>query len=62
MDLDKLRFCLCLLSESERTLIELYYFENYSMEKIGKLFGISKTAVSKRHKNIIKKLRKLMET
>lgn len=62
MALDKLRSCLRILSKEERTLIELYYFENYSMEKIGKLFSISKTAVSKRHKNIIKKLRKLMET
>lgn len=62
MDLDKLRFCLRILSEPERMLIEKYYFENYNMETIGEYFGISKMAVSKRHKNIIKKLRKLMET
>lgn len=62
MDLDKLRFCLRILSEPERTLIEKYYFENYNMETIGEYFGISKMAVSKRHKIIIKKLRKLMET
>ncbi len=62
MALDKLRSCLRILSEEERTLIELYYFENYSMEMIGKYFGISKTAVSKRHKCIITKLRGLMET
>lgn len=62
MDLEKLRIILQTLSSDERVLIELYYFRDWSMAKIGQYFGISKMAVSKRHKRVIKKLRELMET
>lgn len=62
MDLEKLRNILQTLSSDEQVLIELYYFQDWSMAKIGQYFGISKMAVSKRHKRVIKKLRELMET
>lgn len=62
MDLEKLRNILQTLSLDEQVLIELYYFRDWSMAKIGRYFGISKMAVSKRHKRVIKKLRELMET
>lgn len=62
MDLEKLRIILQTLSSDEQVLIELYYFRDWSMAKIGQYFGISKMAVSKRHKRVIKKLRELIET
>ena len=51
-----------MLTDEQRTLIYLYYYEDWSMEKIGQYFGISKMAVSKRRSKIIKELRELMET
>ncbi|MDE6659992.1 MAG: sigma-70 family RNA polymerase sigma factor [Eubacterium sp.] len=62
MELEKLRSALRMLSSDEQALIELYYYRNLSMEKIGQYFGISRMAVSKRHNRIIKKLRELMAT
>ena len=62
MELEKLQSALQELKVDERTLIRLYYYESWSMERIGNHFGISKMAVSKRHRKITKKLRELMET
>ena len=62
MELKKLRSALRMLSSDERALIELYYYRDWSMEQIGRYFGISRMAVSKRHNRIIKKLRELMAT
>lgn len=62
MELEKLQSALQMLSSDERVLIELYYYEDWSMEKIGQHFGISRMAVSKQHNRVIKKLRGLMET
>ncbi len=62
MELEKLQSKLEMLTEEQRTLIYLYYYEDWSMEKIGQHFGISKMAVSKRHSKVIKQLRELMET
>ena len=62
MELEKLRSALQMLSSDEQILIELYYYRDWSMEQIGRYFGISRMAVSKRHNRIIKKLRELMVT
>ena len=62
MELEKLQSVLQALSADEQALIELYYYRDWSMEKIGQYFGISKMAVSKRHNRVIKKLKELMET
>ena len=62
MELEKLQSVLQALSADEQALIELYYYRDWSMEKIGRYFGISKMAVSKRHNRVIKKLKELMET
>lgn len=40
-----------------KNLIEMYYWNNQSMQEIGKVFAVSKMAVSKRHKKILDKLR-----
>lgn len=62
MELEKLRSALQMLSSDEQALIELYYYEDWSMERIGQYFGISRMAVSKRHNRVIKKLKELMGT
>lgn len=62
MELEKLQISLQTLSSDEQALIELYYYEDWSMEQIGQYFGISRMAVSKRHNRVIKKLKELMGT
>lgn len=62
MELEKLEIALQMLSSDEQVLIELYYYEDWSMEQIGQYFGISRMAVSKRHNRVIKKLKELMGT
>jgi len=62
MELEKLQSALQMLSSDEQVLIELYYYEDWSMEQIGQHFGISRMAVSKRHNRVIKKLKELMGT
>lgn len=62
MELEKLRRTLQMLSSDERVLIDLYYYEDWSMEQIGQYFGISRMAVSKRHNRVIKRLKELMAT
>ncbi len=62
MELEKLQNVLQTLSSEEQVLIELYYYEDWSMEQIGQYFGISKMAVSKRNNRVIKKLKELMAT
>lgn len=62
MELEKLEIALQMLCSDEQTLIELYYYKDWSMEKIGQYFGISRMAVSKRHNRVIKKLKERMAT
>ena len=55
--LENLRKAVAELSAQEQDLISLRYDGELSMEEIGKVFGISKMAVSKRMKKLHEKLR-----
>ena len=55
--LENLRKAVGELSVQEQELISLRYDGELSMEEIGKIFGISKMAVSKRLKKLHEKLR-----
>ena len=55
--LENLRKAVAELSAQEQELISLRYDGELSMEEIGKVFGISKMAVSKRLKKLHAKLR-----
>lgn len=57
LSLKKMRTAVNELSDDEQKLIEMYYWNNQSMQEIGKVFAVSKMAVSKRHKKILDKLR-----
>ncbi len=61
LTLEKLHKAIDTLSADEKDLICLYYYKHLTMEQIGTLFGVSKMAISKRHKKLISKLRNLME-
>ena len=63
LTLEKLREVMAGLSDDERRLIQLYYGDvEWSMEKIGEAFGVSKMAISKRLKKLLANMRSLMET
>ena len=55
--LENLRKAVKDLGEQSRELIDLRYGRELTMEEIGKVYGISKTAVSKRLKTLHEKLR-----
>ena len=57
LSLENLRKAVAELSAQEQELISLRYDGELSMEEIGKVFGISKMAVSKRLKKLHEKLR-----
>ena len=47
------------LTEQERELIGMIYFQNMKNEEIGKVLGINAKAVSERHRRVLAKCRKL---
>lgn len=57
----KLRKIFPTLPDDDRKMLRLYYFRFYTLEQIGKEFGISKMAISKRLRKILDHLRGLME-
>lgn len=57
----KLREVMKELSEEETELIQALYFRDYSEKTYGEKLGISQVAVHKRKKNVLEKLRKLMQ-
>ena len=46
------------MSKKEQLVIQLYYFEEFSLKEIAKILEISESRVSQIHKNVIRKLRK----
>ena len=49
------------LSSDEQLLLTLLYDEGQTMGEIGKAFGVSQQAVSKKHSKIITKLKKILK-
>lgn len=62
LTLEKLHKVIDLLNPEERTLIHMYFHEKQTMEQIANSFGISKMAISKRLKKLLRRMRELMET
>lgn len=60
LTLEKLHKVIASLSDDERKLIELRFYDECTLEKIGEQFSISKTAVSKRLKKLLDRMRELM--
>ena len=56
--LESLRTAVAGLSEQDKQLIDLRYYEEMTQEEIGKILGISKMAVSKRLKKLHQRLRR----
>lgn len=56
-----LRQALSSLNDQERQLIELYYYNDKSMQEIGDLMGLSKSWTSRLHARIIEKLHRILQ-
>ncbi len=59
--MDKLRECLSLLSLEEQKMISQHYYDEISEVELGRIYGISQQAVSKRLKKIREKVKEMME-
>jgi len=59
--MDKLRECLSLLSLEEQKIISQHYYDEISEVELGRIYGISQQAVSKRLKKIREKVKEMME-
>ncbi len=57
LQLENLRNAVAELSDQEQQILSLRYDGELTMEEIGKVFGVSKMAVSKRLKKLHEKLR-----
>ncbi len=63
LTLEKLQQVRTMVTADENKLIDLYFYDELSMEQVGLVFGgISKMAISKRLKKLLAKMRSLMET
>lgn len=61
MFIEKLYNCLELLSESERELIVMLYFENKTERECAEFYGISQKNINKKKTKILCKLNKLLK-
>jgi len=48
------------LSEKERLVIILYYYEEMTMKEIGRVLGLSESRISQMHAGVLARLRKLL--
>ncbi len=55
---DNIKKVLKTLNEKEQLVIQLYYFEEFSLKEIADILEVSESRVSQIHKKVIKKLRK----
>jgi RNA polymerase sigma factor for flagellar operon FliA len=49
------------LNEQERTLLDLYYYRELSLQEVGEKLGLSKSWTSRLHARVIEKLHRLLK-
>ena len=59
--LENLKTCILLLSDESQKIIYLRFYMNLTEAQIGKIYGITQQAVSKRIGRIIEKIKKLLK-
>lgn len=50
------------LSEQERTVLSLYYYENLTMKEIGQVMGVSEQRIGQVNRKLVQKLREKLTT
>lgn len=51
----------CILTEDERTIIELHYLKGKDLSYIADILGFSESTVKRKHRNILSKLNKALK-
>lgn len=59
--LEKLSTALPLLDEDEQELIYLHFFRNIPQTKLGRIYGLDQSSISRRINKILQKIKNLME-
>ncbi len=59
--LENLKTCILLLSDEAQKIIYLRFYMDLTEEQIGKIYGITQQAVSKRISRIIEKIKKFLK-
>jgi RNA polymerase sigma factor for flagellar operon FliA len=59
-DKDHVRSCIARLTERERTVIGLYYFEGLTLLQIGQILEVTESRVCQIHTQALRRLRELM--
>jgi hypothetical protein len=57
---EKLKEALEILTEKEKKVILLYYYEELTLKEISKVLGVSESRVSQLHTKALKKMREIM--
>ena len=50
------------LDETEKSIVELFYWEGYSLKEIAPMIGMEYAAVRQRHKRLLRKLKNVLKT
>ena len=61
LEVEQIRFCLAQLTEEERKLISLLFYQERTEQEVGNILNISHQAVNKRKQALLLKLRKIFE-
>ena len=61
LEAEQVRFCLSKLSEDERDLILLLFYQERTEQEVGNMLHISQQSVNKRKQTLLLKLRKIFE-
>ena len=56
-----MRFCLAQLTDEERKLISLLFYQEKTEQEIGNMLHISQQSVNKRKQTLLLKMRKIFE-
>jgi RNA polymerase sigma factor for flagellar operon FliA len=57
---ERLANAIAKLSESERQVITLYYYDELTLKEIGKVLGLSESRICQIHRAVIKKMKKIL--
>ena len=61
LEAERIRFCLAQLTDEERKLISLLFYQEKTEQEVGNMLHISHQAVNKRKQALLLKLRKIFE-
>lgn len=61
LETERIRFCLAQLTDEERKLISLLFYQEKTEQEVGNMLHISHQAVNKRKQALLLKLRKIFE-